>query len=130
MTEPIFLILEDVLLLHSEQIDAFGGIHGIRDAGLLESAAMTPQASFGGNYLHSDVFEMAAAYAFHIAENQPFLDGNKRAALTSALTFLRINDISVLDPDGRFYDMLIDIATGAADKYDLAKLFRSLPKET
>lgn len=129
MTDPAFLTLDDVLLLHADQLDVFGGIHGIRDAGLLESAMMTPQASFGGEYLHTDIYEMAAAYAFHIAENQPFLDGNKRAALTSALVFLRINEISVLDPEGKLYSMLIDIANKAADKYDMAALLRSLPKE-
>ncbi|MEO7672739.1 MAG: Fic family protein [Pyrinomonadaceae bacterium] len=78
MIEPLFLSVDEVLDLHSNQIDAFGGIHGIRELSLLESAVMTPQASFGGEYLHADLFEMAAAYAFHIAENQPFLDGNKR----------------------------------------------------
>ena len=78
MIDPIFLTVKEVSVLHQDQIEVFGGIHGIRDEGLLESAVMTPQASFGGEYLHSDIFEMAAAYAFHIAENQPFLDGNKR----------------------------------------------------
>jgi len=61
MIEPEFLSLEDVLLIHDEQLEAYGGIVGIRDKGLLESAVMTPQASFGGAYLHQDSFEMAAA---------------------------------------------------------------------
>src|SRR3954469_16674328 len=95
--EPEFLSVDDILEIHKKQLDAFGGIEGIRDAGLLESAVMTPQASFGGEYLHNGFFEMAAAYAFHIAENQPFLDGNKRTALTSALVFLDINGIEILD---------------------------------
>ena len=82
MTEPQFLTLEDVLVIHEEQLNAFGGLDGIRDQGLLESAVMMPQASFGGEYLHSSIFEMASAYAFHIAENQPFLDGNKRTLST------------------------------------------------
>lgn len=129
MIDPTFLDTDDVLDLHADQIDAFGGIHGIRDQGLLESAVMTPQATFGGEYLHSDLFEMAAAYAFHIAENQPFLDGNKRTALTSALVFLRLNGHSILDPDRKLYDLLIGIANHAADKYDLADLLRSLPNE-
>lgn len=60
MMEPKFLTVEEVLVIHSEQLDAFGGIHGIRDNGLLESAVMMPQASFGGEYLHTDIFEMAA----------------------------------------------------------------------
>jgi death on curing protein len=64
MIEPEFLTLEDVLLIHDEQLEAYGGIQGIRDKGLLESAVMTAQASFGGEYLHSGLFEMTAAYAF------------------------------------------------------------------
>ena len=64
MNEPEFLTLDDVLLIHDEQLEAYGGIQGIRDQGLLESAVMMPQASFGGEYLHQDLFEMAAAYAF------------------------------------------------------------------
>ncbi|MCC6329344.1 MAG: type II toxin-antitoxin system death-on-curing family toxin [Acidobacteria bacterium] len=129
MIEPTFLALDEVLRIHEEQLDAFGGIHGIRDRSLLESAVMTPQASFGGEYLHNDLFEMAAAYAFHIAENQPFLDGNKRTALVSALTFLDLNGYVVLDPTGSLYSIMIDIANRTADKYDLAELLRSLPVE-
>ncbi|MBX3289843.1 MAG: type II toxin-antitoxin system death-on-curing family toxin [Acidobacteria bacterium] len=129
MTEPIFLTLADVLKIHNKQLDAHGGIHGIRDEGLLESAVMTPQASFGGEYLHSDIFEMAAAYAFHIAENQPFLDGNKRTALVAALAFLDLNGSVIVDPERKLYSMLIDIANRAADKSDLADLLRSLPTE-
>lgn len=129
MIDPTFLDIDDVLDLHADQIDEFGGIHGIRDQGLLESAVMTPQATFGGEYLHRDLFEMAAAYAFHIAENQPFLDGNKRTALASALVFLRLNGHSILDPNRKLHDILINIANHATDKSDLADLFRSLPNE-
>jgi len=61
----------------------------------------TPAVTFDDAYLHNDLFQMAAAYAFHIAENQPFLDGNKRTALNAALVFLDINGWLVLDPDAR-----------------------------
>ena len=111
MIEPFFLDVESVLLLHEDQLNEFGGIHGIRDRSLLESAVMTPQASFGREYLHQDIFEMAAAYVFHIAENQPFLDGNKRTALSAGIVFLKLNEVSILDPDRKLYAMLIDIAT-------------------
>lgn len=129
MIEPVFLSVAEVLEIHSQQLNAYGGIDGIRDQGLLESAVMTPQSSFGGEYLHQDIFEMAAAYAFHIAENQPFLDGNKRTALVSALAFLDLNGIIILDPDRRLYAALIDIANRKADKYDLADLLRELLQE-
>lgn len=71
-TEPEFLTVEDVLQIHDEQLSAYGGATGIRDQALLESAVAMPQASFGEVYLHEDLPHMAAAYAFHIAQNQLF----------------------------------------------------------
>lgn len=129
MIEPDFLSVADVLQIHDEQIESYGGIHGIRDEGLLESAVMTPQASFGGEYLHNGLFEMAAAYAFHIAENQPFLDGNKRTALVSALVFLDINGTEILDAEMVLYNAMIAISNKEMDKYDLAALFEDLSKK-
>ncbi len=75
------LDVEDVLLIHEEQLARYGGAAGVRDAGLLESAVAVPRASAGCEFAHEDLFAMAAAYAFHIAQNQPFLDGNKRTGL-------------------------------------------------
>jgi death on curing protein len=127
MTDPKFLSVNEVLIIHEEQLNAFGGLDDIRDEGLLESAVMTPQASFGGEYLHSDLFEMAAAYAFHIAENQPFLDGNKRTALNSAMVFLEINGLEFPPIDDlSLYDAMISIAEGRLDKYGLAEVFRAM----
>ena len=125
MTEPEFLNVADVLEIHEEQILAYGGIRGIRDNGLLESAVMMPQASFGGEYLHNGLFEMAA-YAFHVAENQPFLDGNKRTALVACLVFLDINGFVILDVEMRLYTAMIAIANKEMDKYDLANLLSEL----
>jgi death-on-curing protein len=73
--EPDFLTLDEILEIHDDQILRYGGDVGIRDWGLLESAIAMPQQSFGGQYLHKDIFEMAAAYAFHLAESQAFVDG-------------------------------------------------------
>lgn len=128
MIEPQFLSVADVLTIHEEQIEAYGGIRGIRDEGLLESAVMMAQASFGGEYLHADLFEMAAADAFHIAENQAFFDGNKRTALVSTLVFLDINGCLILDDEMKLYDAMIAIANKAMDKYDLADLLKNLSK--
>jgi len=111
-----FLTLDDVLLLHEMQLHEYGGATGIRDKGLLESAVMMPQASFGGQFVHADVFEMAAAYAFHIAENQPFVDGNKRIALAAALVFLDWQDIEIEEPNEELYAAMIDIAKKILDK--------------
>lgn len=84
------------------------------------------QASFGEAYLHEDLAHMAAAYAFHIAQNQPFLDGNKRTGLVAALVFLDLNGITVLDPQERLYDAMIAIAERRTDKDGLAELLREL----
>lgn len=124
--EPFFLSVEDVLALHDDQLRLFGGSAGIRDRGALESAIATPAATFDDEFLHEDLFHMAAAYAFHIAENQPFVDGNKRTALNAALVFLDVNGWVVHDPDMRLYDAMIALSSRALDKRGLAFIFRAL----
>jgi death on curing protein len=124
-----FLNLEDVLILHEMQIERYGGATGIRDQGLLESAIAMPQASFGGEFMHKGLFEMAAAYAFHIAENQPFVDGNKRTALAAALVFLDWHQIEVDEPSGELYTAMIQLAERKLDKAGLAQLFQRLSKQ-
>jgi death-on-curing protein len=94
--------------------------------GALESAVATPAATYDDAFLHEDIFHMAAAYAFHIAENQPFVDGNKRAGLNAALVFLDINGWIVTDPDMRLYDAMIALSSRALDKAGLALLLRDL----
>src|SRR5579862_9231236 len=89
---PTFLTLSEVLEIHRDQIARYGGAAGIRDVGLLQSALSQPKAAFAGDFLHSDRFEMAAAYLFHIIRNHPFVDGNKRVGAVSAIVFLRLND--------------------------------------
>jgi death-on-curing protein len=130
VSEPVFLDLEDVLLIHEEQLPRYGGSPGLRDRGLLESAVATPQASFGGQLAHEDLFAMAAAYAFHVAQNQPFLDGNKRTGLLSAIVFLDLNGIEIADPEGELYDAMIAIAERRRDKAGLANVFRRLGRTT
>lgn len=124
--EPDFLSVEDVLLIHEEQLARYGGAAGVRDPAMLESAVAQPQATFGGEFLHADLFAMAAAYAFHIAEDQPFLDGNKRTGLVAALAFLDLNGVVVQDPQGRLYQAMMDVAERRLTKEDLAALLREL----
>lgn len=69
----------------------FGGLGGLRNASLLESAIAAPQASFGGQSVFADIVEVAAAYLFYICRNHPFIDGNKCAGLGACLVFLRLN---------------------------------------
>ena len=99
----IFLTLDDVLESHRYQIDTYGGSDGIRDLGLLESAIAQPEASYGGQYLHADFFEMAAAYLYHLVMNHPFVDGNKRVGLEVALIFLEINGVAVEASDDELF---------------------------
>jgi death-on-curing protein len=88
----------------------------------------TPRATFGGSFVHSDVFNMAAAYAFQIAENQPFVDGNKRTGLLCALVFLELNGFVVEEPPLRLHDAMIAIAEKRLDKRGLAELLRALSR--
>ncbi len=93
---------------------------------LLESAIAMPLATFDNVFLHSSLFEMAAAYAYHIAENQPFLDGNKRTALASALVFLELNNVENFDPEMKLYDAMINIANKVIGKKEMADIFKTL----
>ncbi|MCL4195502.1 MAG: type II toxin-antitoxin system death-on-curing family toxin [Thermoguttaceae bacterium] len=120
-----FLSTEDVLSLHADQVDLYGGEHGVRDLGLLDSAVAQPQASFGGEHLHKDLFEMAAAYLYHLVQNHPFLDGNKRTGAVAAMVFLDLNGIEIDAPKGSLYDLAMAVATGQAGKAEIAKFFRA-----
>ncbi len=95
MKEPIFLGLEEIIEIHRDQIERYGGYLGIRDIELLQSAVAMPAAGFGEDYLHADIHEMAAAYLFHIVRNHPFVDGNKRTAAVVAVVFLTMNGIEL-----------------------------------
>jgi death on curing protein len=120
-----FLGVEDVLGLHADQVALYGGDYGVRDMGLLDSAVAQPRAAFGGEFLHKDLFEMAAAYLFHIVQNHPFLDGNKRTGAVAALVFLDLNGIEITAPKGSMYDLTMSVAIGQADKAQIAEYFRS-----
>ncbi len=124
MEEIRFLDIQDVLQLQEETIAIEGGLAGVRDRGLLDSALAMPRAQFGGSYLHDDLFEMAAAYLFHIASNHPFHDGNKRAAIMTALVFLRENGHECTATNDELEAVTLTVARGEADKPTLAVFFR------
>ena len=92
--EPLFLTLDEVVATHRDQIERYGGSLGVRDWGLLQSAVAMPAATFGGQFLHTDLCEMAAAYLFHLVQNHPFIDGNKRVAHAAMETFLMLNGLA------------------------------------
>ena len=126
MTEPEWLEVEDVLLAQRVAINVFGGLHGIRDRTALESAIAQPRASFGGELLHPTVFDQAAAYAFHITRNHPFLDGNKRAGLIAARIFLGLNAWYLAEADPDLSEAMLAVASGDLDKAGLSILLRGL----
>lgn len=121
----IFLTTDDVLQIHVDQISLYGGEPTVRDHGLMESAVETPRASFDGEYLHGDIFEMAAAYWYHIVKNHPFVDGNKRTGTAAALVFLEINGIDVEADEMSVADLTIAVATGQASKTVVAGFLRA-----
>ncbi len=99
----------------------------MRDLGLLESALAQPEASFSGEWLHKDLYEMAAAYAYHLCQNHPFVDGNKRTALACALVFMELNGVSIQDPKGQLKTAMLKIAAGEMGKNEFANFLRKLP---
>ncbi len=123
---PTFLEIEDDLALHDLHLRRYGGSAGIRDRGLLESAVAQARAGFGGEYLHADLAAMAAAYLVSIVKNHPFIDGNKRAGLASALTFLDLNGIAIDHSSALLYDTTMAVAEGRLDKDGLAEIYRGL----
>ena len=127
MREPIFLTLAEVFEIHTDQIKRYGGEEGLRDLGLLESALAQPEATFAGEWLHKDLYEMAAAYAYHLCQNHPFMDGNKRVALACALVFLEINGVSVMDPKGSLKAAMLSMASSKMSKQVFTDLIRKLP---
>jgi death-on-curing protein len=124
LDEPKFLTLPEVLHLHAESLRRYGGSAGIREPGLIESALVSAQNDFW--YGGGGLFEIAAAYAFHIAESQAFMDGNKRAAAASAISFLARNGVRVPKDDGSIYDAMIAIAQRRLDKKGLAAVLKRL----
>ncbi len=126
MTDPIFLSVEQVSAIHAAMIERYGGHPGIRDRGMLASAVAMPPAAFGGEFVHADVFEMAAAYLFHIVGNHPFVDGNKRAGAASAIVFLAINGVEIdADEDG-LVEITMAVAQSEASKAQVAAFFRRI----
>lgn len=123
--DPLFLNLQQVQLIHARQIARFGGSTGVRDLGLLQSAIAQAPSQFSGQFLHADLHEMAAAYLFHLVKNHPFLDGNKRVALESALVFLWINGLRVRATSNELVDLVLGTISGAFDKPAIANFFRS-----
>ena len=127
--EIAFLTLEDVMALHDELIQRYGGSKGLRDAGLLEAALALPQAGFGGHYFHEYPHEMGAAYLFHIVRNHAFIDGNKRVALACAILFFKINRVPYSITEEEVVELTLAAANGQIDKGAVAEFFNKHMKK-
>ena len=124
MEEPLFLRVKDVEKLHAMSLQRFGGSEGLRDRNAFESAVHHPKSIF--YYDQGDLFDMAAAYCFHIAQAQAFLDGNKRTGVAAAIVFLNENGYPITGDSMRIHKALIAVAEGEMGRDDIAALLREL----
>ena len=122
--QPEFLRIEDVLRIHQDQIEHYGGSPDLRDSSLLASAVETPRASFDGRLLHGDLFEIAAAYLFHLVQNHPFVDGNKRTGTATALVFLDFHGITIEVDDDALVEHVMGVAQALISKPEVAAFLR------
>lgn len=121
MADPRFLSVEEVIEIHADQIARYGGRPGVRDVELLQSAIGMPAAGFGEHYLHADLYEMAAAYLYHIVQNHPFIDGNKRTGAMAAFVFLKMNGLTLVVAESVFEKIVLKVAQGQIRKNAIAK---------
>jgi death on curing protein len=122
MSEPIWLELSDIIDMHAEQLAIFGGADGIRDAGLLDSALTRPINRW--HYGETDMAALAAAYAFGLARNHPFVDGNKRAAFHAMMVFLRLNGIAFTPDPAHASAIILSLAAGEVSEEGLTRWIR------
>ena len=122
--EPAFLDLSEIVEIHHDQIERYGGKPGIRDVAALESALAMPRAGSRDRYFHADLFEMAAAYLYHMVKNHPFVDGNKCTGAMAAFMFLRFNGFSLKAPNEELERMVVATAAGKVDKAALTQFLR------
>ena len=126
MSDILWLRTDAVLAMHARQLAEHGGSTGIRDTGLLDSALQRPlnKASYG----EPDVFELAAAYAYGIARNHPFIDGNKRTALVASRSFLILNGYQITASKEDRLKTFLALASGELSEDNLAAWFRKHAK--
>ena len=121
--EPVFLTIAEILQIHKEQVEFYGGSHGLRDRNMLESAIATPAATFGGQYLHETIPVMAAAYLFHITQNHASIDANKRTGANAAMTFLHMNGWILGCSEDELVATTLAVASGVMGKPELTAFF-------
>lgn len=120
----IFLTLKEVKLINLTQINRYGGLYGLRDEKLLDSAINYPQATFDQKYLQPDIYHMASAYMYAIIKNHPFVDGNKRTGVITAILFLAYNDIIITAQDDELFNLAIATAKSKITEAEIASFFK------
>jgi death on curing protein len=127
---PIRFLPEAIVIaIHDDQIRLYGGAYGVRDAAGLDAALHMPQAQFDGEFLHPTILHMAAAYGFHLCQNHPFIDGNKRTAGMVMLTFLQFNGLEPLATELDYYTTMMAVAAGQMRKEQLAEWLQTVVKK-
>ena len=126
----VYLSLEQVLALHKAQVEEYGGAHGLREMGGLESALARPQMTFGGEDLYKDVAEKAGALWHSLVMNHPFIDGNKRIGAMAAEFFLGLNGVDLLATDEQLVEITLATARGEMSAEALAIWIRQRSRET
>ena len=124
MSEPLFLDLDDILQIQADTIAQEGGMPGVRDIALIDSAVAAPRASFGGEFLHPDLAAMTAALMFALIGNHGFIDGNKRVGTLAALVFREVNGVEVFPPAPELETVAMAVARGEMDRENLANWWR------
>lgn len=124
MTIIKFIKKDTVLIFHKQLIEDYGGMKGLRDEGLLDSALAQAKTTMFGEYLHQDVIEMAAAYGYRLCQDHPFIDGNKRIALVVTDTFLQVNGWELTADERAVFSLMLDLADDKINKAQLAQWLR------
>ncbi|TYO63272.1 type II toxin-antitoxin system death-on-curing family toxin [Bradyrhizobium hipponense] len=122
MSEPFWLTRRMIIAIHDEQLAIHGGASGLRDDGMLDSALDRPKNKW--SYENADLVELAAAYAFGIAHNHPFVDGNKRTSLLALYTFLGVNGVDFVVPEAEAAAIILSLAAGEVSEQSLALWIR------
>jgi len=122
MSEPFWLSSQMIIAIHDEQLTIYGGAAGLRDEGMLESALDRPRNKWTSE--QAELAELAAAYAFGIARNHPFVDGNKRTALLALYTFLGVNGVEFDVPEAEAASIILSLAAGEVSEESLTRWIR------
>jgi death-on-curing protein len=129
MSEPSWVLTETVKAIHQRQLAEHGGGTGIRDEGLLESALASPKNAYYFSTGRASIQSLAASYAYAIAKNHPFVDGNKRVAFVVCMLFMRLNRYKVVASQETLYAIFWKLAAGNISQEELTQWLNSVAEK-